>query len=82
MPPKPAKKPVSKPNGGQSIPTQTTTSAQNNNKAPEHAQNEEEDIILDSAPAPTPEDVNAMPSKIKTLAKPKIKTNNLMTLSN
>ena len=59
MPPKPVKKPVPKPNGVQSVPLQTTTSAQNQNKAPEHAPTDEEDIILDSAPAPTPEEANA-----------------------
>ena len=59
MPPKPGKKPSPRPNVGQSIPSQSAPSAQNVNKDIEPAQSEEEDIILDTAPASTQESANA-----------------------
>ena len=56
---KPAKKPVSKSNGVNSVLAQTETSARNQNKATAPASSEEEEIIIESAPAPTPEESNA-----------------------
>ena len=59
MPPKPGKKPSPRQNVGQSVPSQTAPSAQNVNNEPEPAQSEDQDIILDTAPASTQESANA-----------------------
>ena len=55
---RPAKKPVTSSNGARSVPVQTDSSAKNQNKSSAAAPTEEEDIIIESAPAQSPEESN------------------------
>ena len=53
MGPNRGKKPPQRQNVGQSLPAQSAPSAKDSNMEPAAAQCQDDDIILDSAPAPT-----------------------------